>query len=128
MVGFGYGERGRVLVVDDDPAVCAMVVEMLADMGFEPVDVQTEGAAYAEVPTLPTFRALVTDLELGPGASGFDVARLARRVVPDLVVIYMSGRGHGADVEASGVPGGAFLQKPFTADDLLRLLGPMLEP
>lgn len=61
-------------------------------------------------------------IPVGPEATGFDVARFARRVIPDLFVIYMSGATTNASLDAFGVPGGEFLQKPFRPQ---ALLGPL---
>lgn len=120
MVGAGYGQMGRVLIVDDDPGVCAIIAEILGEEGIEVACAQNDSAAYAMIPTLPNFRALVVDVDLGQGTTGFDVARFARKVIPDLPVIYISGAASNAHLEAFGVPESQFLQKPFTSEKLCK--------
>jgi CheY-like chemotaxis protein len=56
--------------------------------------------------------ALLTDINL-PGADGFVLARAARRLRPDLPVVYASGRIREADPRRA-LPDAAFLAKPFS--------------
>ncbi len=58
------------------------------------------------------YRALVTDIHLQGALTGWDVAKRARELNPDMPVIYMTGAG--ADQWPShGVPNSLLLQKPF---------------
>jgi len=123
-IGAGYGSSRRILVVDDDEALCALLADALGgEENLEVICAHTDRIAYGLIPTLPTFRALVVDVDLGAGTTGFDVARFARRVIPDLLVIYVSGATSNASLEAFGVPDAQFLQKPFTPHELLGRLG-----
>lgn len=73
----------------------------------------------------PPFRAVVTDVNLGLGKSGWDVAKHAREIDPDLAVIYISG--HGADEWSShGVPKSLMLTKPFAVAQLLTAVSNLL--
>ncbi len=111
------------MIVDDDEALCELLADALGGESLEVVCAHNDGAAYALIPTLPTFQALVVDVDLGAGTTGFDVARFARRVIPDLLVIYMSGATSNASLDTFGVPDAQFLQKPFTPHELLGRLG-----
>ena len=113
---------GRVLVVEDDHAICAFITDVLEEAGVETVCVQTDRAAYAVLATSPTFRALVLDINLGSGTTGYDVGRFARQAIPDLPVIYMSGETSESSFEAFGVSDSEFLAKPFTRAELLSAL------
>jgi DNA-binding response OmpR family regulator len=113
---------GRILVVEDDHAICALITDILEEAGFETECVQNDRSAYAIVPTLPTIAALVVDINLGAGTTGFDVARFARQVIPDLPVIYVSGEASQESFKAFGLPESDFIAKPFTAGDLLAKL------
>jgi CheY-like chemotaxis protein len=112
----------RVLVVEDDHAICALITDILEDAGFETECVQNDRSAYATIPTLPTVAALVVDINLGAGTTGFDVARFARQVIPQIPILYVTGEASQDSFQAFGVPQSAFLQKPFTASDLLAKL------
>ena len=111
-----------VLVVDDDPTICALVCEFLAEGNHEVTCAQSDRDAYAALDTDASFDALVIDINLGEGTTGFDVARAARQTRPDLQVIYISGEAAPANHDLYGVPNSRFLQKPFAARDLLDLL------
>ena len=113
---------GRVLVVEDERAVCALIIDILSDAGFEPHCVQTDRDAYEIIPSLPAIEALILDVNLGAGTTGFDVARFARQVMPGLPVIYVSGEASPTSFQTFGVPDSDFLEKPFTPDELLEKL------
>jgi hypothetical protein len=60
------------------------------------------------------LRALVTDVELGEGPSGLELAQYAKRKFPDLNVVIVSGR------DPAYVPlNTLFLLKPYRAQELL---------
>lgn len=68
---------------------------------------------------------LVTDIRLGVGPSGWDLARQARRSRPDLPIIYMTGDS-GADWPAEGVPRSLVVQKPFASGQIVTALSNLL--
>jgi CheY-like chemotaxis protein len=108
----------RVLVVEDDPTICELLGDLLGAEGFETVCVATDREAYSVLPTVPPFVALLVDVNLGAGTTGFDVARFARQVFPDLPVVYVTGQASPESFNAFGVPGSVLVMKPFTADEL----------
>ena len=58
------------------------------------------------------FRAVITDIRLGGGPTGWDVARHAREADPSFPIVYVSGNSaheHGV----LGVPDSVMIQKPF---------------
>lgn len=118
----GQSLFGRVLVVDDDAAICGLIGDILEGTGLRTVCARTDIEAYAALPTLPTFKAILLDINLGKGTTGFDIARFARQVIPGISVIYISGQASPTSFGAFGVPDSAFLEKPFKADQLLDLL------
>ena len=120
--GFVMAGIARVLVVDDDPLVCQIIQTILQEVRLDAVCVSDDKDAYRLIPTLPTIQALVVDVNLGPGTSGYDVARFARQVIPDLPVLYVSGEVAPETFMAFGVPDSGFIEKPFRPDDLLSAL------
>lgn len=64
------------------------------------------------------FAALVTDIDLGDNSSGWEVARRARELFPDLPVVYVSG-GSAHEWASRGVPGSVMLTKPFALAHLV---------
>jgi CheY-like chemotaxis protein len=113
---------GCVLVVEDDHAICALISDVLGDAGLETLCVASDRDAYDIIPKLPVVLGLVVDVNLGAGTTGFDVARFARQIIPDLPVVYVSGEAPLASFRAFGVPESDFLEKPFAPGELLEKL------
>lgn len=109
---------GNILVVEDDLAVGEVICETLQDCGLSVQCVRTEEQAYARITSFPAPDGLVLDVNLGRGATGFDIARFARQVIPDIAVVYVSGHSPSTAFKAFGVPDSEFVEKPFTRDDL----------
>lgn len=104
-----------ILLVEDEAAIQLMLEGELADAGFA---VATAARGKQAITMLESpeadYRALVTDIHLGddPATTGWDVARHARELQPDLPVVYITG--DGADEWTSqGVPNSVLLKKPF---------------
>jgi DNA-binding NtrC family response regulator len=77
----------KVLVVDDDPASCSLVRQILADHGVTVVDdVATAAAVLREEP----HDVLLCDIRMRGGAA---VVREALASLPDIGVIVMTGQG-----------------------------------
>ena len=106
----------RVLVVEDDPAIRSMAVDILLDAGFETLEA---GDATEAIEALETSQhkidILFTDVRM-PGMNGLELARVAKRKHPELRVIVTSGQN-----EKELPTGAKFLAKPWCASDLLRL-------
>jgi two-component system, cell cycle response regulator CpdR len=116
------GASARVLVVEDEPEVCDLIHQQLADVGFEVVCAANDDVAYRTLQEeARSFKALIVDINLGKGTTGFDVARHARRLNPEVPVIYVTG-GDPTTVEHHAVEGAALVLKPFDRDDLLGAL------
>lgn len=116
-----------VLVVEDEPLLLDTLKAMLQDGGFEVADA-SDGEQAVEMldGNLAGYRALVTDVNLVPGKlTGWDVARHARELVPELPVIYTSGAS--ADQWASmGVPNSMFIHKPYAAAQITTAIAQLL--
>jgi DNA-binding NtrC family response regulator len=71
----------------------------------------------------------LTDVVLGSGMNGIDLAEAARRARPKLAVIFMSGYTAIAEaqqrIRETGAP---LLSKPFTSPQLERVLAAVTQP
>jgi len=102
----------HVLLIEDDALMRQLLSEMLAEDGIE-----VDGLANAEDALIllgagQVPDVLVTDVDLGPGLSGLDLAAIARERHPDLELVFISGMPLPDDA----VPRARherFLQKPF---------------
>lgn len=118
-------EQISVLLVEDNAALRAMSQAMLAAAGYGVRVAADADEALLRLDREPTS-ALVTDINLGVGADGFDLARLARVANPGLPVVYVSARcAHR--FPSDGVIGSAFVAKPIAPWELLQALNRALE-
>jgi DNA-binding response OmpR family regulator len=125
--GVGLENAPVILVVEDDHLVQSVVEESLADGGFE-IAIACSGENAVELLDAPEgkYRALVTDINLGRNKmDGWDVARHAREIDPNLPVIYMSGKD-AEDWASKGVPNSIMLPKPFAPAQLVTAVSQLL--
>jgi CheY-like chemotaxis protein len=109
-------DRGRALVIDDNPAVRQLVCEFLRILGFEAHAASSgrEGLASRE---RESFSLVVTDLAM-PEMSGWEVIEAIRRSEPELPVVLMSGSTSSLDAQRAFESGITILSKPFRLEDL----------
>jgi two-component system cell cycle response regulator CpdR len=62
---------------------------------------------------------------LGRGPDGWEIARRARELTPNLPVVYISGHG-SADWPSKGVPNSLTLSKPFATAQLITAISSLL--
>ncbi len=70
---------------------------------------------------------LVSDIDLGPGDNGFDVARCARAAYPGIPVIFVSGAAASRHA-TEGVEGSIFIQKPYHPRQVIEALSVLSRP
>ena len=111
----------RILVVDDDAAIRSTVRRVLRPDGHH-VTLVASGEEALEQCRTDTFDVVLTDLGLGSGMDGWELAACMQRDWPHSKVILASGRIDidAADAYSRGVA--ALLNKPYQADDLRRLI------
>lgn len=109
---------GYILIVDDDPSIVDMVVELLTDEGY--VILGTDSVAYA-CTLLRTVSPglLVTDMRM-PAMSGLELIRYARACgCADMPSMMMSANPHDAE-NVAALDNVEYIAKPFDVDELLR--------
>ncbi len=107
-----------VLVVEDEPVVRGVIVEMLQDQGYRTLEA-TDGPSGLEVlEGGERIDLLVTDVGL-PGMNGRQLADQAREIRPALRILFMTGYAESALI-ADGFlqPGMDMITKPFDLDDI----------
>ena len=100
------GQRGgRILIVDDDPALGGFMTRVLSELGgFEVAHELDPGDALRRVET-EQWDLLITDIEL-PGMSGLELLERVRELVPDLPVAVITGHP-SVDYAVSALRGAA---------------------
>ncbi len=122
------GGAETVLLCEDDPAVRALMREVLAGHGYRVIEAR-DGAQAIELGRAhpAEIDLLVTDVVM-PGTSGPAVARGCAAANPRLRVVYVSGYTEKWAMGTVGVDAGvAFLQKPFSPDALARKVREVLD-
>ena len=113
------GRAYRLLIVEDEPLIGLSLKDCLERAGHEVVWVQSDRAAYTALKGHGrAFDIVILDIDLGVGTTGFDIARTARRIFPDVGVIFSSGSPPDW-LRSFGVDRALFLPKPCTESGLL---------
>jgi DNA-binding response OmpR family regulator len=116
-----------VLYVDDDALIRELVASALEEAGFEVVVAENGAAAITTLDEdADSFCAVVTDIDLGVGPNGWEVARRARELNNALSVIYVTG-GSGSDWQSNGVKNSIMLVKPFSMKQLVNTVSSLLK-
>jgi DNA-binding response OmpR family regulator len=106
-----------VLLVEDDPGIRTIVERVLADRGLQVRSAADDRAAQRILEREAAhIGVLIADVHLGDAATGYDVARRARKLNPRIEVVYITGRS--LDVARFGVSGGVLMRKPFDIANL----------
>jgi CheY-like chemotaxis protein len=115
-------DQRRVLVVDDERPILDVIRRILTRAGFEVSVAESADAAMPMLEGGEAFDILVTDMMM-PGLSGRELATAARARSPQLRVVFISGYTSDEAIRRGQLEvGEAFVQKPFTGDELLRTL------
>jgi two-component system, response regulator PdtaR len=117
----GKERARRVLVVEDEALICVETADTLEHQGFE-VHIALSGEdGLRHLRGGLRIDILFTDINLGGMLDGIALARIARELMPALVVVYTSGTVQ----VVQGVAGSAFVPKPYSPDEVGRMLSRM---
>ena len=110
------GERGCVLLVEDNRAVGEFAEDSLNELGYDSLLVNTAEQAIAMLEeNAGRFDVVFSDVIM-PGMSGIELAQQIRERWSDVAVVLTSGYSHV--LAASGTDGFAVVQKPYTLQQL----------
>jgi two-component system response regulator HydG len=110
---------GRILLIDDDPALGGFLSRVLRTRGGFEVVHEPEATAGLRRIEAQSWDLLITDIEL-PGMTGLELLERARQLVPDLPVAVLTGHAT-VDYAVTALRSSAaeFLEKPITAELLV---------
>jgi len=107
-----------VLVVEDEPVIRNLIVEVLQDLGYRALEAPDGPAGLKILQSRQHIDLLVTDVGL-PGINGRQLADAARETRPRLRVLFITGYAENATL-ANGFldPGMEMITKPFAIEVL----------
>lgn len=116
-----------ILIVEDDILIQDIVRSALEEAGFR-VLVASTGAGAIELLEGAggnAIRAVVTDINLGNGIGGWQIARRAREIRPDMPLLYVTG-GNADEWAVHGVPHSMLFNKPFAPAQIVTAVSQVL--
>jgi CheY-like chemotaxis protein len=109
-----------VLVVEDEPVVRGVIVEMLQDQGYRTIEAVDGPAGLRILQRGERVDLLVTDVGL-PGMNGRQLADQARESRPELKILFITGYAENVAIAQGFLqPGMEMITKPFDLDNLSR--------
>jgi PAS domain S-box-containing protein len=107
-----------VLVIEDEPVVRGVIVEMLVGNGYQALEAVDGPAGLKILCSDQRIDLLVTDVGL-PGMNGRQVADQAREIRPELKILFITGYAESAAISDGFLQAGMELvTKPFDLDHL----------
>jgi CheY-like chemotaxis protein len=110
-----YAGHSVVLVVEDELPLRGALIEMLRDRGLTVLEADTGRGGLTVLETQAGVSLLVTDVGLPGGMNGRELANAARRLFPELKVLFITGYAEGGVIADGTLEAGMQLMtKPFT--------------
>ncbi|EIT70253.1 MULTISPECIES: response regulator [Hydrocarboniphaga] len=115
-----------ILLVEDERVVRALVAEVLQELGYSVLEAADGPTAVKLLDSERRIDLLVTDIGL-PGLNGRQVADTARKLRPELKVLFMTGYAENAAVSSGFLePGMQMITKPFPMKTLSSRVGDLI--
>ena len=122
----GYGET--VLVIDDEPTVRLLMVDVLQDAGYRVLEAADGSARVENLAIGRRIDLLMTDVGLPGGMNGRQVADAGRAMRPELKVLFITGYAENAVIGNGHLdPGMEVITKPFAIDALANRVRHMID-
>jgi PAS domain S-box-containing protein len=110
----------KALIVDDQPDVLDIAVELFRDMGYEVLSANNGKDAIEILKRTPDIDILFSDV-LMPGMNGITLAQEATRLIPKLKVLLASGYPLPA-LKDSNFTEFSFINKPYRLSEIMKML------
>ena len=117
-----------IFVVEDDDALRAYAVQILAELGYRVVEAAHGAAALEVIHARDDIKLLFTDIVMPGGLNGRELADQARQLRPGLKVLFTTGYTRNAVVHHGRLdPGVQLIGKPFSFEDLAAKVRALLD-
>ncbi|MDW9450900.1 response regulator [Sinorhizobium meliloti] len=112
-------ESVTILLAEDETLLLLDFEDALKEAGFMVLAVTSGKKALEHLKAAESSIAgIVTDIRFAESPSGWDVARIAREIDPEMPVVYISGDS-APDWASQGVPKSIMIEKPFVMSQLI---------
>lgn len=121
-------ESRKVLIIEDSPTQASVISAIVSEMGYQTAIYHSLDKSVGEILELEQPVLVLLDLRLldesgKPVGDGFQICKELKRNKRDLPVFILSSEPQSEAAEWARMQGAdAFLQKPFSADDLKQLI------
>jgi CheY-like chemotaxis protein len=123
-----HGTGETVLVIDDQPEVRGLIVQVLEQNGYLTMEAGDGPSGLKILQSDARVDLLITDVGLPGGMNGRQVADAARVARADLRVLFVTGYAENAVVGNGRLdPGMEIITKPFNIDNLSNKVREMLD-
>ncbi len=106
-----------ILLVEDDPRLRRVLSRRLRSLGYEVLEADSGPAAITHLAARPEIALVFTDMVMPGGMTGLELAQAALTMKPAVKILFTSGYAEPA-IARLGHKAGAWLKKPYTADEL----------
>lgn len=111
----------KVLLVEDEILISAIIADELRERGFDVHDVTTGDEALRYIEAGYEADIIFTDINLPGNIDGIELAIRVREIRPELPIVYASGRCHAFGLE-SMVTRSLFVPKPYSPAEVCSVL------
>ena len=122
------GDGEVVLVIDDEPTVRMLIGEVLDEAGYTCLEASDGPSGLKILESAARIDLLITDVGLPGGMNGRQIADAARRLRPELKVLFITGYAENAAIGNGHLAVGMeVLTKPFAMDALARRIRSLVQ-
>lgn len=109
----------KILVIDDEENVRESSMRLLQRIGYDAHGAASGIEALAKI-SRESFDLLLLDIRM-PGMDGIEVLRRAKQMVPDIIVLVLTGHGNiETAIESMELGATGFIRKPVTIENLAK--------
>lgn len=117
---FNQPIRQAVLVVEDEPLLRMMALDLVEDAGFDPVEARDADEAIAILESRTDIHVVFTDIDMPGSMNGLKLAAAIRDRWPPIEIILTSGH---FKLDDSGIPARTvFFPKPYDHSEVTSTL------
>jgi CheY-like chemotaxis protein len=122
------GDGETILVVDDEPTIRMLIVEVLEENGYTVLEAEDGPQGLHIIQSDTRIDLLITDVGLPGGVNGRQLADAGQAARPGLKVLFITGYAENAVIGNGHLQAGmAVMTKPFVVADLGRKIRDLID-